>query len=510
VLDCFLSEEEVANALEKLSCEANVRGRAHSGFDMGCQVSGDVMRRLREQIDAEGAVEGREPAELAQPPAGQEPQQEEEQELVEVPARVCPASKSVPQHKDKPDGKGAAVGSWICVVYLTNQPGSALVLVDDVTGREFRVPVVAGRLCCWPNARFSHRVDVDAADAELASFRSMLGPMAFSHSPSKQIVYTEGGCGGGGCGGGGCGGGGGGCGGGGCAGGGGGVPTIVDSATVRVVGVSTLKSDVMNLAKGTASAAALVGTFAPSAYSAVWDTGGISFIRRRGNVPYMHEAAVSQALWQQLQQQIGELEARLAAIADLSDYPSCSAFCCGGPSLDAFKAVAALVKATRDVHVAAVNVQLAAFGVQLCFGGGNSAYYLQAAASLEQAIREAEPALQQAQAAEVAAREGLAPFGIAPPAAGYVVQGIVAGGVLEISVPEGLSGGVSLHVQSPAGLMSVQIPPGVAAGQSLQVQAPLPPQSAAPVTAQPVVAQPVAPPAGLQMQRHPVVEGVPV
>ena len=51
---------------------------------------------------------------------------------------------------------------------------------------------------------------------------------------------------------------------------------------------------------------------------------------------------------QQLQQQIGELEARLAAIADLSDYPNCRAFCCGGPSLDAFKAVAALVKATRD------------------------------------------------------------------------------------------------------------------------------------------------------------------
>ena len=77
-------------------------------------------------------------------------------------------------------------------------------------------------------------------------------------------------------------------------------------------------------------------------------------------------------------------------------------------------------------------------------------------------------------------------------------------------MPEGLSGGESLQVQTPAGLMSVQIPPGVAAGQSLQVQAPLPPQSAAPVTAQPVVAPPVAPPAGLQMQRHPVVEGVPV
>ena len=174
------------------------------------------------------------------------------------------------------------MGSWICVVYLTNQPGSALVLVDDVTGREFLVPVVAGRLCCWPNARFSHRVDVDAADAELPEHAGTHGlqPLPFE----ADRVYTEGGCGGGGCGGGGCGGGGGGCGGGGCAGGGGGVPTIVDSATVRVVGVSTLKSDVMNLAKGTASAAALVGTFAPSAYSAVWDSGGITFIRRRGNV----------------------------------------------------------------------------------------------------------------------------------------------------------------------------------------------------------------------------------
>ena len=76
---------------------------------------------------------------------------------------MCPASKSVPSHKDKPDGKGACVSSWTCVVYLTRHPGTALVLTDDVTGREFRVGVEPGRMCCWPNARFTHRVDADSA-----------------------------------------------------------------------------------------------------------------------------------------------------------------------------------------------------------------------------------------------------------------------------------------------------------------------------------------------------------
>ena len=37
--DAFLSEAEVAAALESLTCEANIRGRAHSGLDMVCQVS---------------------------------------------------------------------------------------------------------------------------------------------------------------------------------------------------------------------------------------------------------------------------------------------------------------------------------------------------------------------------------------------------------------------------------------------------------------------------------------
>ena len=218
VQDDFLSKAELGAALENLRCEANIRAHAHSGLDMVCQVSADVMRRLKDQLDAEGAV-------ASQHVLDWRSQTEHEKEhglLAEVPARVCPASKSVPQHKDKPDGKGACVSSWICVVYLTHHPGSALVLKDDVTSREFRVAIEPGRMCCWPNARFSHRVDVDAAaalGAELTGFRYMLGPMAFSQTagniPSNdEILYVEGGCGGGGCGGGGggCGGGGGGCG----------------------------------------------------------------------------------------------------------------------------------------------------------------------------------------------------------------------------------------------------------------------------------------------------------
>ena len=155
--------------------------------------------------------------------------------MAEVPARVCPASKSVPQHKDKPEGKGACVSSWTCVVYLTHHPSSALVLKDDVTGREFRVAIEPGRMCCWPNARFSHRVDVDAAEAQGAEpkgFRYMLGPMALSKTAGSSasndaILYVEGGCGG-------CGGG---CGGGDDGGRGGGTPDIPGlDRVIRTIG----------------------------------------------------------------------------------------------------------------------------------------------------------------------------------------------------------------------------------------------------------------------------------
>ena len=182
---------------------------------MVCQVSTDVMYRLREQLEG---------TEVAVSDTGRT--KEAYGSSTEVPARVCPASKSVPSHKDKPDGKGACVSSWTCVVYLTRHQGTALVLTDDVTGREFRVGVEPGRMCCWPNSRFTHRVDADSA-SDPTGFRYMLGPMAFNRTAGNGpgddgLLYVEGGCGGGGCGGGGCGGGacdGGGCGGGGTVGG---------------------------------------------------------------------------------------------------------------------------------------------------------------------------------------------------------------------------------------------------------------------------------------------------
>ena len=527
VCDGFLTEDQVAAALEKLSCEANIRSRAHSGFDMVCQVSGGVWRRLREQLEAERTVAGQESqlagqADLpAQAAAGQEEKQVEEQGPVEVPARVCPASKSVPQHKDKPDGKGAAVSSWITLVYLTHQPGSALVLVDDVTGCEYRVAIEPGRLVSWPNARFSHRVDVDdvvvaqdavaAQGAELASFRCMLGPMAFTQAPGpslsgKQIVYTEGGCGGGGC-----------------AGGGGSHP-INEFASRRILGTSMLTASVMQLEKGTANALALASTFVPAVYNATYRSWGSTTV-----VAYMQEASVSQALWQQLQQQIRQIEAHLAHIANLSDPPGSCDACCSGecgnpvhPNIAAFQAVAALIAATRDVHIARMNMELqgAARGVvSLHFGGSNSAYYLEPNGGV---VMRHDIDLQAAQAAESAARAAFAQHNITLPS--NLVNGpqtmiapepqtMIAPGtqIMMVQVPVGLSGGQSLQVQTPAGLMAVQIPPGLIAGQSFQMQVPAQPtQPAQPVMVQPVrltqvAPMPVAPmpPTAEQMQRAP-------
>ena len=164
VRDDFLSPVELGAALESLRCEANIRARSHSGLDMVCQVNADVMRRLKEQLDAEGGAAASQHVVVDW--RSQTEREKEDGLMAEVPARVCPASKSVPQHKDKPGGKGACVSSWTCVVYLTHHLGSALVLKDDVTGREFRVAIEPGRMCCWPNSRFSHRVDVDAAAAQ--------------------------------------------------------------------------------------------------------------------------------------------------------------------------------------------------------------------------------------------------------------------------------------------------------------------------------------------------------
>ena len=537
VHDDFLSKDELEAALDSLRCEANVRARAHSGLDMVCQVSADVMRRLREQLidddddDAEEEAEeevqevanhrqnnhgANRPSRAEPEPKRTEREKKEhrhehehehectyESSTVEVPARVCPASKSVPQHKDKLDGKGVCVSSWICVVYLTRQPDSALVLTDDVTGREFRVTIEPGRMCRWPNARFSHRVDADVdADADAVvtvtrgaspvGFRCMLGPMALHRtagkSPNdinkKDIVYTEGGCGGGGCGGGGCGGGG--CGG----GGGGGTPAITDTSTRRIVGSSTLSS-VMLEPKGTAASRPdITFTFSFSPYNPEYTT-----FFNRGTVPYMTETAISPAVWRQLQMDIQRLEGQLAQIADqstpLEGCEPCTVLCVSGAreKIDAIKQVAAFIKATRDVHMAIVNLQLdsmpcppdsrnAPRNVRLCFGGSNSVYYLDAVPRLAEYSPEAELAV--ARSEELSAREGLPQFGIAPPASGGAVPPVSAPSdaappLMTVQVPAGLSGGQSLQVQGPMGMMIVEIPPGLTAGHTFQLHVPPPP-----------------------------------
>ena len=54
---------------------------------------------------------------------------------------------------------------------------------------------------------------------------------------------------------------------------------------------------------------------------------------------------------------------------------------------------------------------------------------------------------------------------------------------MAVQVPDGLTGGQSLQVQTPTGLMAVQIPPGLTAGQSFQIQLPMAPPVAQPVMA---------------------------
>jgi hypothetical protein len=128
----------------------------------------------------------------------------------------------------------------------------------------------------------------------------------------NRAESVTGGCqenrgGGGGYGGGGYGGGG--YGGGGC-GGGGGEPPIKESARVRILGTSNLR-DVVRLTQGTADMALLGATFVPWLYDGVHTNLRKTKITA---VPYMREAAISQALWQQLQQDISGLEVQLAQI----------------------------------------------------------------------------------------------------------------------------------------------------------------------------------------------------
>ena len=86
------------------------------------------------------------------PTAAAVPVQERELEPVEPCARGLRPRAC--RHKDKRQEGHPAV-RLIAVVYLTQQPSSALVLVDDVDGREYRVAIEPGRLCCWPSTLLS-------------------------------------------------------------------------------------------------------------------------------------------------------------------------------------------------------------------------------------------------------------------------------------------------------------------------------------------------------------------
>ena len=297
-----------------------------------------------------------------------------------------------------------------------------------------------------------------------------------------------------------------------------GIIKIQEDEHLRILGTSTL-IQVRVLEKGTANALALASTFVPAVYNATYRSGGST-----GVVAYMQEAIVSQALWQQLQQQIRQIEAHLAQIANLSEPPGDCDACCSGacgnpvhPNIAAFQAVAALIAATRDVHIARMNMELqgtARGAVSLHFGGSNSAYYLEPNGGV---VMRHDIDLQAAQAAESAARAALAQHNITLPS--NLVDGpqamiapgpqtMIAPGTqtMMVQVPAGLSGGQSLQVQTPAGLMAVQIPPGLTAGQSFQMQVPAQPtQPAQPVIVQPVGPAQVAPmpPTAEQMQRAP-------
>jgi len=261
---------------------------------------------------------------------------------------------------------------------------------------------------------------------------------------------------------------------------------------VRVVGISSLVTTVMNLAKGTASPVAFNSTFSPYPYN----PESRSVFGAATPVCYMQEGLVSTALWEQLQGQIGQLESRLAQIANLSQPPSGCDVCCGGAfvsdktNINTFSAVAALIKATRDAHMASINVHLDTFAVpdqprdnvRLCFGGSNAAYYLKLVK--RSASYTAAGALQEAQAAEAAAQAALAPYATVPAPTNLAAP--PASGLMAVQVPSGVVGGQTVQIQVPGvGLMAVQIPPGLTEGQSFNVQVPQPLQAAQPMAAVP-------------------------
>ena len=50
--------------------------------------------------------------------------------------------------------------------------------------------------------------------------------------------------------------------------------------------------------------------------------------------------------------------------------------------------------------------------------------------------------------------------------------------LMEVTVPDGLSGGMTMQIQGPSGPMQVQIPSGLQSGQKFQMQMPSMPPGA--------------------------------
>ena len=60
--------------------------------------------------------------------------------------------------------------------------------------------------------------------------------------------------------------------------------------------------------------------------------------------------------------------------------------------------------------------------------------------------------------------------------------------MMQVTVPQGMQGGMTMQVQAPTGMMQVQIPMGLVPGQAFQIQVPGMAQPAMAV-AQPMMAQ---------------------
>ena len=243
-----------------------------SGLDMVCQVSGDVMRRLQEQLDAEEhrlrGTSG--PTVRPSHPHGRRRwsrrwiwttrQQRRSTSWWRCLRACAPPRRACLCTRTSRTGvaRGSTGGSASSTSHASQPARSSWSTISPAPSTRSpssRDASAAGRMpdsrtasMSTPRRATAMTVVAVAQAADLASYRCMLGPMAFRQPAGADSGGDElmrmGGCGGGGCGGGGCGGGG--------CGGGGGEPPIKDSETVRIIGLSKLQADVLDLAKGTA------------------------------------------------------------------------------------------------------------------------------------------------------------------------------------------------------------------------------------------------------------------